>query len=78
MALFILNVQPMITVYRWRPQQSSAGSPMMLVGQVILQRRDSRACEVPWVQILASSQTKKQTNKSVKEVFKEKDVKITV
>ena len=44
-------------VYRWRPWQSRAGSPMMLVGQVILQKWDSKA--VLWVQILASSQTKR-------------------
>ena len=31
----------------------------MLVGQVILQKWDSRACGVLWVQILASSQTKR-------------------
>ena len=39
--------------------QSRAGSPMMLVWQVMLQKWDSRACGVPWVQILASFYTKR-------------------
>ena len=38
----------------------------MLVGQVILQKWDSRACRVPWVQILASSQTKRSDGLSQK------------
>ena len=38
----------------------------MLVGQVILQKWDSRACRVPWVQILASSETKRSDGLSQK------------
>ena len=36
-------------VYKWWPQQSSAGSPTMWVEQALLQKsRESGTCRVPW------------------------------
>ena len=58
-------------VYGWRPQQSSARSPMMQVRQALLQKwRDKGTCRVPWVPILVASQTTKSDGLSQSRVRK--------